>query len=130
MKKIPIFIIVFISLFFISSISALPIYVKPISGTGEIQPSTTFQYQFNLTSDALCTNVLYSNTSNITTDLTGIGFIDLNISTLSGIPLYLCEYKGTPLVLRKIHLLSDQVLKNIYAQNINVSGDIFLNGKN
>ncbi len=42
----------------ISSALALPIYVKPLDGSGNLQPSTAFNYTFNFTTNADCSGVV------------------------------------------------------------------------
>ena len=113
--------LIFATLFF-SLASSLPIYVKPLDSNGTLQPNKNFTYQFNFTLNSNCANVVFSNVSRITTGSDGVGFIDLDISTISQVPNYLCEYKNGNL--RKVHNLSDQLFKNIYAQNINVSQNV------
>ncbi|MBU2524557.1 hypothetical protein KKG71_05185, partial [Patescibacteria group bacterium] len=113
-KKI---ILVFLGLFLVSSVLALPIYVKPLDGSGNVQPSTAFNYTFNFTTGADCSGVVLSNSSTITTGTDGVGFIDINVSEASSIPSYLCEYKnGT---LRANHSLSSQLFGDVY-----VSGNV------
>jgi hypothetical protein len=106
-------------LFIVNLMSALPLY--PNTGVA----NTTYQYTFNFTTNSDCSGVLLSNISSVTTNSSGWGFVDINISTLSDIPNYLCEYKNG--VLRKVHLSSDQVFKNIYARNGNFSENINVN---
>ena len=63
----------FISLFLISVVSAIPLYVKPLTGTA-LNPSSTFEYEFNFTTVSDCSGVVLSNKSNITTGVDGVGF--------------------------------------------------------
>ena len=119
MKKILI-ILLFISTIY--SVLSLPIQVIPLDGSGDIQPSTSFNYQFNFTTSSDCSGVVLSNISTITTDKYGRGFIDLNISSISEIPSYLCEYRDGSL--RKVHILSDQLFKDIYANSLNLTNNV------
>lgn len=112
MKKFIIFLLI---IFSINSISAMPIYLKPLSASS-LQPNTNFDYEFNFTINSDCTNVVLSNSSTILTDNYGIGFIDINISNLVSVPGYLCEYRNG--ILRKTHTLSDQTFGNIFVNNI------------
>lgn len=100
----------------ISLVSALPIYVKPLSSSGSLQPSTSFDYVFNFTNNSDCSGVVLTNSSTITTGKDGVGFIDINITSMTGLPNYLCEYKDG--VLRKTHSLSDSLFKDIYVSKI------------
>ena len=56
------FLIAFLSIFLLSFTSAshYPIAVIPLNGTGSIQPSTSFAFVFNFTTDLACSNVLLS----------------------------------------------------------------------
>lgn len=81
--------------------------------------------------DSSCIEVTYTNTTFITTDSYGIGFVELNLSYLSYPPGYLCEYRNG--LLRKVHtignslsnrgfFLTDILTNNVYARNeINAS---------
>ena len=93
----------------------MPIYLVPLDDFGDIRPLESFEYVWNITTNSDCTGVLYSNTSIITTDKYGRGFIDLNLDSMTGIPFYLCEYRnGT---FRKSFELQDQVFRNVYAKS-------------
>ncbi len=118
---------IFLSIFLISSALALPIYVKPLDGSGNLQPSTAFNYTFNFTTNTDCSGVVLTNKSTITTGKDGVGFIDINISGLSSVPSYLCEYKDG--VLRETHSLSDQIFRDVYARDVNVTGNMSLGQK-
>ncbi len=60
-------ILLFIAIFLITSVAALPVYVKPLDANGNVQPSTTFNYVFNFTTNTDCSGVVLSNSSTITT---------------------------------------------------------------
>jgi len=121
-NKFIIFLCVILS---INLIYALPIYVTPLNSTNDLQPSTSFDYTFNWTTNADCSGVILTNASTITTNKAGVGFVDINTSTISAIPNYLCEYKNG--VLRKAHTLSDQTFRDIYARNIKTDNATFDN---
>jgi len=108
-------------LIFISSVTALPVYLRPLS-SGNTQPSQTFTYIFNFTVNSDCTDVVYTNISSITTDKYGLGYVDLDTASLTKVPKYLCEYKNG--VTRKVHTLSDSLKKEIYAQSANFSKNV------
>lgn len=101
--------------------SAYPVYLRPTLG-GNIQPDTSIDYSFNFTIDSGCSNVVLSQSSTITTDSYGIGFVDLDVSGITSIPSYLCEYREGSL--RKVHTLSDQLFRNIYASSVNLTNNI------
>ena len=119
--------IFFIGMLLIATASALPIYVKPIDGSGNLQPSTSFDYIFNFTTGADCSGVVLSNSSTIVTGKDGIGFIDIDISGISPVPSYLCEYVDGSL--RETHTLSDQLFRDIYAEDILLKGNLTLGQK-
>lgn len=100
-----------------------PIIVRPLTG-GAIVPSTTFNYTFNFTIDSACTNVVFSNVSKITTDAYGIGSVNINITNMSTIPYYMCEYKNG--ALRATHKLGGNVYDKIRV-NQTIS-NVFCNG--
>ena len=115
--------LIIFGMFLISFVSAnIPIYVKPLDTNGNLQSNTSFIYTFNFTTNADCSGVVFSNISTIVTGNDGIGFIDLDISSISQIPSYLCEYKDGSL--RKTHTFSDQLFKDIYAKNLNITENI------
>src|SRR3990167_3191279 len=106
-------------------ISSYPIYVKPLTAQNNLQPSSSFAYEFNFTTVSDCSGVVYTNKTTITTGKDGIGFVDLNLSGITGIPKYLCEYRAGSL--RKTHLLSDQTLKQIYSESANFTNNVTAN---
>jgi len=105
--------VIFVFLFIIGIVSALPIYVSPLD-SGSLSPSTSFNYTFNFTTGSDCSGVILSNESEIVTNKYGVGFIDLDISGLTSRPSYLCEYRDG--VIRKIHNFSDMVLGKVWAE--------------
>ena len=110
-----------IPLLFISLVSATIVFVSPLDNNGELQPSSTFNYDFNYTTDSSCNNVIRSlSFPSVATNKQGIAAINLNTTDLSQVPSYLCEYKNG--VLRKTHTLSDITVRDVYARNVNISG--------
>jgi len=67
-------IILIIGILLIGSVASLPIYVKPLDGSGDLQRSTSFDYVFNFTTSIDCTGVVLSNSSTIVTENDGVGF--------------------------------------------------------
>lgn len=119
MKISIVFLIIVLSLIFVS---ATPYYFRPMSG-GSVQPGVSFNYEVNYTTDSAGTNVvLGSGRQAVTLDSTGVGFVELNTSSVSGVPLYVIEVKdGT---IRKVFNLSDQFFRDVYARNLNLSGNL------
>ncbi len=107
--------------------SSVPIYVKPLSSDGSLNPDETYSYTFYWTTDIACGNVVFSSAATITTGEDGVGFVNLTIpDNLAQLPNYLCEYReGT---LRKVHALSSQLFEKVYAQKINATGNIYSSG--
>ncbi|MBU0962457.1 MAG: hypothetical protein KKD48_00980 [Nanoarchaeota archaeon] len=106
---------------------SIPLYIRPLSA-GNIQSNTAFDYQFNLTSDQACSNVLYSTIETVTTDNYGIGFVEIDTSSLTSTPSYLCEYRalsGDGLALRQVHNISSGFFNKTYIKEIN---SILING--
>ena len=117
--------VVVVMVFFLLAVSvaAMPIYVRPIVD-GALRPGVTFNYTLNFTSDADCSDVLLSNSTLVVPDVGGIGFIDVDTSSLSASPNFLCEYRDG--VLRKVHafprtFLSSAVITNLTVSSINAS---------
>lgn len=118
----------FISIFLISLAAAesMPLHPTPLDASGNLQPSTSFNYIFNFTTNPDCSGVVLSNTSTIITRSNGVGFIAIDVSEISAIPNYLCEYRDGSL--RKIHTLSDELFRDVYARNINISNNLSVSG--
>lgn len=108
--------------FMIGFVFALPVYVAPLDGEGELQPDSSFDYIFNFTSYENCSGVLVSEEKVIVTDSRGMGFADLDISGLSVKPDYLCEYVDG--VLRKVHNFSDSVFGDVWMGDLFVDGNV------
>lgn len=123
-KKILIFCLLMLTINLVSA--GLPVYVKPFNA-GQLQPGISFDYIFNFTTLSNCSGVVLSNKSTMTTDVSGIGFTNINITSLSEVPSYMCEYKGG--TLRKSQSFSDQIFRDIYAKEglfdkINVTSNL------
>lgn len=105
--------------------SSIPVYVKPLATNGSLNPNTLYSYVFNWSTDASCTNILFSNSTMIITGVDGIGFVNLSIpDTLATAPSYLCEYRnesGT-LSLRAVHTISSLFSDKIFAKNFYGNG--------
>lgn len=114
--------VLFSILFFISFTSALGVVVRPLTAGGALQPTATFNYQFNFTTDAACTNIVKSFIGDITLDLAGVGFAELDISGMSPNPSHMCEYKAGSL--RIVHNLTDLPIRDLFAREGNFSGNV------
>ncbi len=112
MNKKIILSILFVSLIliFVNMVSAIPIFLIP----GEA--NTDYSYTLNFTTNYSCSDVLLSYNTDVTTNSKGWAFVDVDVSSLSETPRHLCEYRNG--MLRKVHNISDQIVNNIYAQNI------------
>jgi len=108
--------ILILSIFLFSLVSSMSFHPKPLDSFGNVQPSTSFSYEFNFTDNVDCTSVVLSNSSTIITGQDGVGFLDVNISSLTTVPSYLCEYKSGSL--RKTHTFSDIIFRKIFSKNI------------
>lgn len=111
----------------------MPIHVKPLLNE-KVQPLQTFIYTFNFSMDSLCTNIVLSHTETVVTLEDGTAFINITLpENISSIPIYLCEYKGDPPVLRKVHSFSYIIFNSVYAQRGNftnlTSTNYFKNGQ-
>jgi len=117
MKKIILFGLIFMVLIgTVSASKTLNTYVNPKDENGSSYENTYFEYVFNFTNSADCTNVILSAEKTVTTDDRGIGFIEIDLSSLNYMPKYMCEYRnGTS---RANHTQPDSVLRNVYALNI------------
>ncbi|MDD5699999.1 MAG: hypothetical protein PHH00_02285 [Candidatus Nanoarchaeia archaeon] len=119
----------FVLLFSISLVlaSSIPIYVKPLSGDGSLNPNKAYSYNFYWTTDSSCSNVVFSSAETITTGVDGVGFVNVSLpDNLASVPSYLCEYRdGT---LRKVHELPVQFPDKVYTKKINATGDIYSSG--
>lgn len=109
----------------IPTISALPIHSTPIISSSA-QINSTFSFVFNLTTSSDCTEVVLSNASTLTTDSRGIAFININISGITPIPSYLCEFRNGSL--RMTHLDSDQIFREVYVDGtLKTRGTVSIN---
>jgi len=129
MRKLIVVVLVVAMLFLLVNVASsqtISVHVRP-KLYGELQPSTTFNYVFNFTSDNLCGNVILSKNAIITTDAYGVGYAEVNISDLTEAPQYLCEYRNG--YLRKVHRISDGVTSNLWVRNnANIGGNLDVGG--
>ena len=118
---------IFLSIFFISLASAnnISLFTNNIAYAGV----SDVPYTFNFTNSSNClpANNILSYYRLIDFDARGIGFVSLNIDTLTKVPVSLCE--GREGVLRANHSLSSIVFSTIYAKNLNLSGNAIIKGR-
>lgn len=125
-KYLFLFILISILCSVVAYADTIPITVRPKIG-GVLQNSSDFSYVFNFTSNVDCTGVLLSYSEVITTDNYGIGFTEIDISSLIDNPKYLCEYRNGSL--RKVHNISSGLFDKIRTNNnTNISGTLDVNG--
>jgi len=126
MKKIIIFLLTSIFLLSLVSASNLNIHVRPVI-TGVYQPTTSFDYEFNFSNSDDCTSPVLSRSVTISTDIYGIGYTSLNISSLNSTPAYMCEYRNG--LIRKVHTLGSGLFSTIHVNsNSYFEGDVSVNG--
>lgn len=88
----------------------LPITVAPQNASGSLKPNTNFSYNFVFSTNSNCNPSLLNISVNITTDARGLGATELNITSLSTTPNYMCEYlAGT---FRKAHTVFSSLFEN------------------
>lgn len=106
--------------------SALPVYLSPKNSSGDLQISGSFDYAFNLTTGSDCTGVVYTQKETVVLDKYGFGFVNLNTTNMTGIPIKLCEYRNDTGVLthRANHSIPDHVARNYFGSSMNLSGNI------
>lgn len=132
MKKLLTFGIVFLCLVSAAfAAKTFPFIVRPMSG-GATQPSTSFTYVLNFTSDSSCATVLHSTTTTVATDAYGIGSDEIDITKLNITPSYLCEYRDG--LLRKVHNISAALSSDVLVEGnltvedkVNISSDFAVN---
>ena len=104
---------------FIGTVSSLTIRVTPKIDNNYL-PDTLFDYTIDLTTNADCTGVIATNTTEVKTDHAGIAYITIDTSSLTSIPQYLCEYRDG--ILRSTIQFESIIFNSIYANNLNISG--------
>lgn len=103
-------------------IDKFPIQVMP-KVNGYMKPNTQFDYTFIFAEDENCVDDLFTKSITITTDAYGVGATTLDLSTMDGIPSYLCEYRDGSL--RAVHPLNERMfITQITEQDIEDYGFI------
>lgn len=121
------FFLTFFGIFFLNFVSAAPILdqlhlnIQTTDGSGNVVTGT-FNFQFNISTTSDCLNVVYSNTTSLTTDSRGIVSYYLNNTGLDyQNQYYLCYYRDGGLI------ETSPIARTPYsftAQNTTVSGII------
>ncbi|NCN86782.1 hypothetical protein GW932_03025 [archaeon] len=76
----------------------LHLNIQTLDGAGEVITGT-FNFQFNITTDPSCSNVIYSDSQSLTTDSRGIVSVYLNDTNLDyDNQYYLCYYRDSSLI--------------------------------
>lgn len=122
MKKISLSFIV--GMFLIPSILAgnLTLFPNP----GEANVYISYEFNFSNASNCLQENIILSHSVIIHTNTRGFGFVSIDISNLTEIPIRLCEYKDN--LLRANHSFSSIISQSTYSQNLNLSGNAIIKG--
>jgi len=126
--------IIFTSTFVVSESIAdsLHLNIQTINSTDDVVAGT-FKFEFNITSDFTCANVLYSNHSTLTTDARGIiSYYLENINLNFSDQYWLCYYRDGVLI------NNSKIARNPYtfkAKNVSAGGiindsNLDLTGKN
>ncbi len=126
----------------------ITLLLKPLSNN-LTQPDATINYTLNFTEDVDCNTVYLSESKNITLNGLGEGSIEIDLTTMTGTPRYLCEYRqGT---LKKVMNISSSIqssarikdnvtlgdkitfrlgefIDNILDGIIRITGDLFVTG--
>jgi len=127
MKYKKIIAILFLVVFLLSFVSSdeWGVWVRPLSG-GSTQPSTSFSYYYIFSSGSTCAPVLYqTETQNIQTDTSGVGFLTFTLPTNLTNTQYICEYKNGSL--RTALPVAVQFVNNSFVQNLSSQGNISTN---
>jgi len=92
--------------------------------------SSDIFYQFNFSNSTNCNpeNSILSYEKVVTFNSRGVGYVSINISNISQIPISLCEFQHASYELRKNHSFSDIIFNTVFAQNLNLSGNAKING--
>lgn len=109
-------ILIILAILLIPNILSYSIPVVPLNFTNHTQPNTIFNYTFNFTTNSDCSGILLNHTETITTNPQGVGFININLTSLTQRPNYLCEYRDG--ALRETHLLPDIIFRDIFLRNV------------
>ena len=116
--------IILLSIFILNFISAaaddnLHLNIQAINSSGDVQVGT-FNFVFNISTDANCNNIFYTNSTSLTTDSRGIISYYLTNTNLNYSDQYwLCYYRNNVLInVTKIA----QTPYTFFAKNTTLSG--------
>jgi hypothetical protein len=115
--------ILILGIFLISLVSAGNLNLFP--NPNEANVYIAYVFNFSNSTNCLSENIILSYNETVLTNSRGFGYVSINISNLSSVPLRLCEYKDG--VLRKNHSFSDIIFNTINARSLNLSGNVTLN---
>ena len=109
------------------SANQIVLQARPLDGSNNPVPNSYYTFVFNWTTGSNCSGVIFTNSTNGTTDITGSLNLTVTIpDSITTIPSYLCEYRNGSI--RATHTLSSQILGAIYSSTINTSSNIYSGG--
>jgi len=111
----------------LSFISAGNLSLFPNPGINEANSYIEYTFNFSNSTNCDASNIILNHTEVVHINVRGFGYVSINISNLSQIPISLCEFRDGD-TLRKNHSFSDIIFNTIYARNLNLSGDAIVTG--
>lgn len=122
--KTKILFLIILGTFLIHLVSAGNLTLFPNPGESDVYIEYTFN--FSKSNNCLPANIILNYTTTVHTNTRGFGYVSIDISSLSEVPLRLCEYKDG--VLRKNHSFSSIIFQSTSSQNLNLSGNAIIKG--
>jgi len=133
-RSVVLTVVFFLSLFLLNFVSSesisedLHLNIQTTYTNGTVRPGT-FAFAFNISTDVGCSNIIYSNSTNLTTDSRGIiSYYLSNVSLDYFEQYYLCYYRDVNLTNPDYDLIdSSKIARTPYsftARNITLSGVI------
>ncbi len=128
MKKVVIILalVFLLSLTFVSA-KYIPYYVVPrVNGT--LQPNVYFNFSINMSTTPDCSNIVVNHTEqNLLIGSDGKGHFNISLENMKDTPRFICEYRnGNFSNLRTIMNFSDMIFQDLYAQNINITTNVYV----
>lgn len=102
-------------------VDELTFVITPFDEGGSVSFNTDFDYRFDFTNQADCTDVLLSVDEVVTTNDYGWGTITLDLSDLDVVPTYVCEYLGG--VLNHVRTLNPNLFDADTLDNLSCTSD-------
>lgn len=126
--KLKIFILILTIILVLPFLQSGNLSLFPNPGLSEAGNSILYSFNFSNSTNCLAANIILNHTEVVTINSRGYGYVSIDISNLSQVPISLCEYKDATYDLRKNHSFSDIIFNTIYAKNLNLSGDVIITG--